>query len=179
MKLPVRHALAALSLLLALSACTERRARVIPERKFSEITADMLVADQWLSGNRKARLQADTTLFYGLIFDKYGYSFKDYDKSVNHYLKYPAVYARVFDRAAAILEKRLVKVREENEFEKKVEDLEKYLHKYAPPFVDFQHDTLIGTELYVTRRDSVRADTVETARQLTRDKPSPRTREDL
>lgn len=178
MKPAVRHALAALALLLALSACT-KRAKVIPEKKFARITAEMLLADQWISNNRAARRNADTTLFYGLIFDKYGYSFKDYDKSLKYYLKYPPVYAKVYERAADILEKELVTVKEETIREKAIQELEQYLHKYAPKYVDFQHDTLIGTELYVARRDSVRADTVETARELTRDKPAPREREDL
>lgn len=178
MKPAVRHVLAALALLFAFSACT-KRAKVIPEKKFARITAEMLLADQWISNNRAARRNADTTLFYGLIFDKYGYSFKDYDNSLKYYLKYPPLYAKVYDRAAVILEKELVTVKEETEREKEIQELEQYLHKFAPEFVDFQHDTLIGTELYATRRDSVRADTVETARELTRDKPAPREREDL
>ena len=55
----------ALTLLLTLGC--GRRARVIPQDKMSDIYAEMLLADQWISSNLKARRVADTTLFYAPI----------------------------------------------------------------------------------------------------------------
>ena len=52
-----------LTLLLVLALGCGRRGRVIPEDKFSDIYAQMLLADQWISSNLKARRVADTTLF--------------------------------------------------------------------------------------------------------------------
>ena len=63
----------AIAFLLVLALSCARTGRVIPEEKFSDIYAEMLLADQWISSNLKARRVADTTLFYAPILEKYGY----------------------------------------------------------------------------------------------------------
>lgn len=82
------------------------RGRVIPPRKMAQVYADMLLADQWLNDHPELRTQADTTLFYGAVFKAHGYSFKDYDASVNHYMENPAAYAKILKKAAAGLDRR-------------------------------------------------------------------------
>lgn len=71
-------------LLVAVQGCS-RRARIIPEEDFINLMMEMFIADQWLREHGDARDQADTTLFFEPIFQKYGYSFKDYDASLYHY----------------------------------------------------------------------------------------------
>lgn len=76
-----------------------RRARVIGERDLSDIYAEMFLADQWLNDNSLAKRKADTTRFYETIFRKFGYTFADYDASVNYYLNRPEKYKKIVERA--------------------------------------------------------------------------------
>lgn len=75
-----------------------RDARVIPVRKMERIYREMLLADQWLAMNPDRKDMADTTWFYAPVFEKYGYSLKDYQKSVDHYLNDPKRYAEMLSR---------------------------------------------------------------------------------
>lgn len=76
----------------------DREGRVIPVRKMEKIYREMLLADQWLAENPGKKDMADTTWFYEPIFKKYGFSLKDYQKSVGHYLNDPKRYAEMMDR---------------------------------------------------------------------------------
>lgn len=82
----MKKLLPVLLLLCVLLPSCGRRARIIPEDTLSDIFVDMLLADQWLELHPGARRTADTTLFYEPVFRNYGYSFKDFDASINHYL---------------------------------------------------------------------------------------------
>lgn len=82
---------------MALLSCS-RRARVIPARKMEKVYREMFLADQWLSENPDKRKMADTTWFYGSIFEKYGVTLMDYHKSVDHYLNDPKRYAEMMGR---------------------------------------------------------------------------------
>lgn len=98
------YLLAALLLTLSLVSCN-RRGRIIPREKMADIYADMLLADQWLVDHPEARKTADTTFFYEPIFEKYGYSSRDYDASLNHYLKNPDKFATLIIDARKSLER--------------------------------------------------------------------------
>ncbi len=82
-----------------LSACA-REAKVIPVRKMERIYREMFLADQWLADNPDKRVAADTTWFYEPIFSKYGFTLKDYQKSVDHYLNDPKRYAEMLGRVS-------------------------------------------------------------------------------
>ena len=60
----------------------------------------MFLADQWVRDTPAARAAADTTYFFDPIFKRYGYSFADYDRSVNYYLDRPEKYARILNKAS-------------------------------------------------------------------------------
>lgn len=140
MKLKVGHiALAGLVLLLLLPGCG-RRGRVIPAGKLAEIYVDMFLADQWVSDNYSTRRAADTCDFYGPIFKAHGYTFKDYDRSVNHYLQNPEGYSRLLEKSADILEKRIKSLKDEQTRREKVEELERYLRENLLPRLDFEKD---------------------------------------
>lgn len=82
-----------------LGACS-REARVIPVRKMERIYREMFLADQWLADNPDKKVTADTTWFYEPIFEKYGYTLKDYQKSVDYYLNDPKRYAEMMGRVS-------------------------------------------------------------------------------
>lgn len=75
-----------------------RGGRVIPVRKMKRIYREMLLADQWLAENPDKRGIADTTWFYEPIFEKYGFTLSDYQKSVDRYLNDPKRYAEMLGR---------------------------------------------------------------------------------
>ena len=140
MKLRTGHiAVAALVLLLLLPGCG-RRGRIIPTRKLADIYVDMFLADQWISDNHSSRRVADTSDFYGPIFKAHGYSFRDYDLSVNHYLGNPDNFSRLLDRSAEILEKRIKGLKDEEARREKVAELERYLRENLLPHMDFEKD---------------------------------------
>lgn len=89
-----------LPLMIACSAVIscDRGGRVIPVSKMEKIYREMFLADQWLADNPDKRSVADTTWFYEPIFEKYGYTLKDYQKSVDRYLNDPKRYADMIGR---------------------------------------------------------------------------------
>ncbi len=84
-----------------------RGGRVIPVRKMEGIYREMLLADQWLAENPDKRGMADTTWFYEPVFEKYGFTLEDYQKSVDHYLNDPKRYAEMLGRVERELRKEL------------------------------------------------------------------------
>lgn len=155
MKLKLGHiALAALVLLLLLPGCG-RRGRVIPAGKLAEIYVDMFLADQWVSDNYSSRRVADTSDFYGPIFRAHGYTFKDYDRSVNHYLHNPEGYSHLLDKSVEILEKRIKSLKDEQARREKVEELERYLRDNLLQRMDFEKDDTL-----LWRPDSLRVDSL-------------------
>ena len=131
----------AIAFLLVLALSCARTGRVIPEEKFSDIYAEMLLADQWISSNLKARRVADTTLFYAPILEKYGYDVLDYDASVRHYMKKPADFAAILDKSSMKLTAYANRLQA-------VEDEMKSRYKLpAYKSVDFSKDTILEIRL--------------------------------
>ena len=115
----------------------------------------MFLADQWLSDNPRARRGADTSDFYGAIFERYGYSFKDYDASVRHYLGQPEKFADITTNAAKRLEDMYADAKKELARQEAVISFEKSLPPYKR--VDFAKDTILHISFPC---DSVSVDTV-------------------
>lgn len=88
-----------------LAGCSHRAGKVIPKAKMADIYYDMFVADQWLGDHGRARRTADTTLFYEPIFRAHGYTFKDFDRSVSHYLRDPERFSKILSQVADRLDK--------------------------------------------------------------------------
>lgn len=97
MKKVLRIVLPLMVLVSAVVSCG-REGRVIPVRKMERIYREMLLADQWLAENPDKRGIADTTWFYEPIFEKYGFTLSDYQKSVDRYLNDPKRYAEMLGR---------------------------------------------------------------------------------
>ena len=92
----------------------------------AEIYAEMLMADQWVIEHSKTRAQADTSLVYEPIFQKYGYSTADYRASVSHYMKDPERYSRILRTTSELLEAQLRELKEL----KKIQDRRKAIVPY-------------------------------------------------
>ena len=118
----LRHILAVSVLLLTLFSCSQKKERVIPKDRLSEIYAEMFVMDQWLDDNRDLRRTADTSLVYAPVLEKYGYTYDDYLRSVDVYMKDPQRYAKILRSSSEILNARLAELKAEK---KAMEDAER------------------------------------------------------
>ena len=159
--------------LVLFSACG-RKGRVIPKQKMAAIYADMLVADQWLTDHPYARKTADTTFFYNPIFKKYGYTSRDYEASVRHYVRTPDKYAQILTDAADILSEEIKRMERIQKRQQLVRDLNAGIGGYQWNDFDGQEkwsvtlaDTLMNQiSGNAERRDSVRTDSLKTVRKL-------------
>ena len=107
---------AALLLSLATGCGREKKGKVIPRGKFAQIYAEMVLADEWLMSNSvNYKRMADTTYFYEPIFNKYGYTSRDYIASVEHYIDDPLRYGRILKKAEAIVRNREMQLQREYE----------------------------------------------------------------
>lgn len=111
-RFPAYLVVLALAVGLSLASCGKKE-RVIPKEKMAEIYAEMYVLDQWLDDNRSLRREADTSLVYAPVLDKYGYTYDDYLNSVNVYMKDPTRYSRILRRTSEILGSRLTELKAE------------------------------------------------------------------
>ena len=66
-----RHILTLLVLLILLPSCGGRKDKVIPRAKLAEIYAEMMLVDQWMIANPSFRQQADTSLVYEPILERF------------------------------------------------------------------------------------------------------------
>ena len=153
-----------LLLILLLSSCSGKR-NVIPRSVMADIYADMFIADQWLEDHSKERSRADTMLFYDPVFRRYGYTFEDYDRSVQYYMKDPERFSKIFRDASNKIKEKTKKIasRAEQYAAAKAfnEQIKGYLSK------DFQADTFLWKApvtdsliLDSLRRDSLRLDSI-------------------
>ena len=139
MKLNVRHTLPLLALLM-LVACGEHR-DIIPRDVMTNIYADMLFADQWIEDHVAEHTKADTTLFYDPIFKRYGYTFEEYDKSVQYYMQDPERFSKLFRDAAVILRDKSKKYGALAEKAAAARDFNALIKGYEPR--DFDSDTIL------------------------------------
>ena len=126
--------------LAALCACGHR-ARVIPESKLVHIYHDMFLADQWVRDHPDNRTDVDTTLLFDPIFHRYGYTFEDYDRTVQYYLDHNDRYVKILNRVETQLRKEGESLQREAD-RQTARDVE--LRKYRRAFrrKDFSTDSL-------------------------------------
>ena len=103
-----------------LTAC--KNEKLIPKSTFTQIVTDIFLADQYFNSNSFSRSYIDTVMVYESIFNKYGYTYKDYVSSMNKYIEEPLEFALIFHESKAILSKMEKEmsnvVNEEQELEK-------------------------------------------------------------
>lgn len=83
-----------------------RNRDIIPKDIMSQIYYDMYINDQSVKSKYIFRRMSDTLHVYAPIFEKYGYSVEDYQKSVNHYLLDPEEFEDIFKETVTLLEKK-------------------------------------------------------------------------
>lgn len=93
----MRKFLHIVALLAAVAVVSCRGPRVIPKDDLTDIYYDMFLLDQQVREDNDLRKQADTTLVYEAVFNKYGYDTDDYLHTLNQYLKDPERFARVLE----------------------------------------------------------------------------------
>ena len=153
----VRHISFALALLIGLASCSGGRDKVIPRAKLAEIYAEMLVTDQWITSTPGVRREADTSLVYEPILEKYGYTSADYRKSVDRYMDDPDRFSRILRTSADILEKKLDELKKRKEEIDHLRALELLLRqlKYESDFRAEEFFPYLFDEPYVHYYDSL------------------------
>jgi len=121
-----------LAALLVLSAACSHKVRIIPKDEMTDIFADMLMADAWITAHPSAKKQADTTLVYDPIFEKYGYDRDDYQKSVAYYLLDPDDMEKMFKVIQDRFDARIKVLERQVEFEDSVNEIKGQLPAYVP-----------------------------------------------
>jgi hypothetical protein len=69
-----------------------------------KIIADIYMADRYVTSNYKMVLMADTARIYEAIFSKYGYTSKQFTKTIDFYIARPVKLKEFYTKAKAILE---------------------------------------------------------------------------
>ncbi|MBO4435235.1 MAG: DUF4296 domain-containing protein [Bacteroidales bacterium] len=101
-------------LLLALALFAScRRAKLIPRKELTQIVYEMLLRDQQLKVDRRSAAVPDTVLVYEGIFEAHGYDTDDYLYSIEHYLRDPERFSRVFRDVNTKMEREKARVERE------------------------------------------------------------------
>jgi len=94
-----------LSFLFTVTSCGDK-GRIIPDDTLALICADMFIADQWVLDNRLLQ-QADTMLLYEPVFNKYGYTYRDFQFTLDKQMYNPSKFARVITQSQVLLQERI------------------------------------------------------------------------
>ena len=103
---------------LILLACTlsflscKRQEGIIPKDTMARIYYDIYITDEAVDSKYIYRKMADTMRVYEPIFNKYGYTTEDYNRSVAFYLERPDKFKDVFERTKEMLEGRRVELQD-------------------------------------------------------------------
>ncbi len=140
-----------ISVMLVVAVSCGTRSRVIPAHKFAKIYAKMLVADQWVVNESGRMRVADTSLFYVPILEEFGYTEKDYLKSVEYYMHDPESFGKIFKETKSILQARIDELTADERAKMRADSIRQAIEnsafRRAPIFRDMD-------------KDSVRIDTV-------------------
>lgn len=152
-----RYIFAAVAVLLLVSSCNRDDAEVIPRGKLSEIYAEMLMTDQWITSTPGFRHIADTSLVYEPILEKYGYDSEDYRRTVDVYMDDPERFSRILRTTVALLDKRLEDLRKQEKILEEEEARRKRLEKlrYDSDLDINEFFPCLSDEPYVHYYDSV------------------------
>ena len=140
-----RHMIPAVLLVCLLASCSGKP-RIIPRSVMTDIYAEMFLADQWLADHSSERKKVDTTLFYDPIFARYGYTFEDYDATVQRYLKDPERYSRIFRDASIKLKKNRDKYQAKVNQLESIREFNAAIKGYSGK--DFYKDTMMWRSAY-------------------------------
>lgn len=152
-----RHIIAALAVALLLCSCSGKP-RIIPRSTLQDIYIDMFMADQWLSDHPGERSATDTLLFYDPIFKRYGYTFEDYDATIQRYLKDPEKFHRIFRDANIRLKMKRDYYRKKADELEEIREINSQIKGYSRK--DFDADTILWRPESKDTLDSTLRDTL-------------------
>lgn len=152
-----RYIFAVIAAAVLLSSCNGDEAEVIPRAKLSEIYAEMLMTDQWITSTPGIRHIADTSLVYEPILEKYGYDSEDYRKTVDKYMDDPERFSRILRSTVEIFDERLEELRAQEKELEEAEARRKRLEKlrYHSDFKPEEFFPYLFDEPYVHYYDSL------------------------
>ena len=82
---------------LAAISCTGRK--ILSKDKVANIMYEMYVVDQYAKTYSDVNLAADSILIYQHIFEKYGCTLEDYQRSIRHYLTDEKAFVAILEKA--------------------------------------------------------------------------------
>jgi len=94
----------ALHIVLLLVLATACGPRIISRGDMTDIMRDILLQDQQIKQDYSLRRQADTSLVFEAVFEKYGYNTDDFLRSVEFYLSDPSRMEKIMGKVADELE---------------------------------------------------------------------------
>ena len=119
--------------LLILTSCGESR---IPKQKLSKIIADIYISDKYVTANQELMRAVDTSFLYEPIFNKYGYTTRDFVYTINYYVERPSKLRPVYLEAKQILQVELGKAEAELKQERYQDSLFAAMEKVIIPNVN-------------------------------------------
>lgn len=155
----LKHILPLLTVIFFASCSDKDEAKVISRRKMADIYAEMLMTDQWINSTPNVRKIADTSLVYEPILEKYGYSQKDYLKSVDHYMNDPERFARILRSSGEKLGRKLKELRRRQKQLELEEETKKKVLRHQTDFSFEDYFPYMGDEPYVHYYDSLTFET--------------------
>lgn len=99
--------------LFSLCSCSKEEEKIIPGNTLSEILAEIYLVDQYMDEKPMSWQQKDTIAIYEAVFNKYGYTYTDYNNSLAHYLYRSDKLTKIYKNARTILENRRDEVQKE------------------------------------------------------------------
>ena len=75
---------------------------IIPKDKLAKITVDIYLADNNIEINHLQNKKTDTLGVYHGVLEHYGYTIKDYENSIEYYLKNKDEYVKILNEASKI-----------------------------------------------------------------------------
>lgn len=159
MKKALAYLFVVLSLIVVTSGCGNKP-RVIPAGTLSDIYVDLFLADQWIRDNNQLRKGADTTLYYEPVFRKYGYTTRDYQKSVEVYLMDPEKYAKILEKSVSKLDRQYRMLTERQKVNEAAIKANSLIRGYVPK--DFSSDSLAWADSFILwpKLDSIALDSL-------------------
>lgn len=149
----LRHICLILAVMVMAFSCGNR-GKVIPKHKLAAIYARMLVADQLVRNDSKLASVADTTLFYAPILAEFGYTEKDYVRSVGHYMEDPETFGNIFKEAKSILDERIQELTADERAARRADSIRNAIagkvFLRAPLFMDMWKDSVRHDTVHVS-----------------------------
>lgn len=133
--------------ILVIPSCKGGKGHVVSRSKMARISADMLLADQWISSRRDLGRSVDTMVVYAPVFKKHGCDADDYRASRAYYVQDPTRYARIIKKSVQILERESKALKAEKDRLDKIKNNRHYLLDLKPEKI-FSLSGLHDTEVF-------------------------------